>query len=196
MKSALVVFAAALVALAALACGGGPVATSPRATTPASVGVPATPAPVASAPQASPGGALPSGDELCALLGSADWSALNLAAAQPSVESDGPGTAYCTYSDDSGGSGGLELDAFVDTSVSDAESTFETITGGMPGGTPIPLTGADEVLINPDVDGTFGAIVVRSGRFTYTISLPAGDQSQAQLLALAASVLSRGQSYR
>jgi hypothetical protein len=88
------------------------------------------------------------------------------------------------------------LDAFVGESTRDAQDTFETIKGEMAGGEAATLPGADAVLINKDVDGTYGAIVVRNGRFNYTISLPASAEAQSQLTTLATIVLARGQAYR
>lgn len=153
--------------------------------------------PAATPTAAVPTGGLPSAAGLCALLGTADWGALNYTvAAQPTINSDGPGNAYCTYTVAAGAGGGLELDAFVDATVEDAMATFETIAGEMSGGQSATLPGADQVLINPAVGGEYGAINVRAGRFTFSISLPTGAQAQSQLLALAATVLTRGQAWR
>lgn len=158
------------------ACGG---ASTPTPTVAPTAGGPASPA------------------DLCALLGTADWAANGYpAAAQPTINSDGPGSAYCTYTGAAGAGGGLELDAFVDATTDDASGTFDTITGEMSGGQPTTLTGADQVLINPAVDGSYGAIIVRAGRFTFTISLPTGTQAQTQLTTLATIVLSRASSLR
>lgn len=153
--------------------------------------------PAATPTSALPTGGLPSSADLCALLGTADWAALGYsAAAQPAISSDGPGSAYCTYTGTAGAAGGLELDAFVDATAQDAMGTFETITGEMSGGQSATLPSADQVLINPAVGGTYGAIIARAGRFTFTISLPTGAQAQSQLLALAAIVLARAQAWR
>lgn len=179
------------------ACGGN---NSQQDRTPAPGSTPSPPAvsTQSNTAPASVSAALPSAQELCDLLTSADWGQLNyVTAAQPDVNSDGPGSAYCTYAGESGGEGGLELDSFVGESVSDAEETFDLISAGSDGGgQTITLPGADEVFIDPSIDGAFGAIVVRTGRFTYTVSLPAGEQAEAQLLALAGIVLTRSSALR
>lgn len=169
-----------------------------------SVGSPTSPgastaivlAPTTSAPLGSQG-PLPAADELCTLLTPTDWVSAGLqGAAQPLADTDGPGTAYCTYTTQAGADGGLELDAFVDNTVVDAQGTFQTITDEGGGGQPATLPGADAVVINSNADGTYGWIAVRNGRFSYTISLPKSTQSQAELMALAAIVLARGHAYR
>jgi hypothetical protein len=177
-----------LVSLVA-ACGTGSPAT-PRASAP----VAETPA---GSPPAGSTGALPAADVLCQLLAPTDWTSAGLqGAGQPVSDTDGPGTAYCTYTTQAGANGGLELDAFVDSTVADAQGTFQTITDEGGGGQPATLPGADAVVINSNADGIYGWIAVRNGRFSYTISLPKSTQSQAELMALAAIVLARGQAYR
>jgi hypothetical protein len=147
-------------------------------------------------PTAPASGGLPSASELCALLTPLDWSQFQFSnATQPQVNGD-PGSAYCVYAGQSGSTGGLELDSFIDASVADAQGTFNTIAGEMIGAQTVDLPGADEALMSPNVDGTFGAIVARAGRFTYTISLPTSEGARVQLETLAGLVLSRAQSYR
>jgi hypothetical protein len=185
------------------ACGGGSVTTqAPRASATGTVPSPAPTTPSTTTPASAPatvsGGGLPSGESLCALLTSADWGQFNyVTAAQPEIESDSPGSAYCTYAGDSGASGGLEFDAFAHETVEDAEETFDLISGGTDGdGKTVTIPGADEVFIDSSIDDTFGAIVVRTGRFTYTVTVPDGDQAETQLLALAAIVLTRASALR
>jgi len=140
---------------------------------------------------------MPTEAELCALLTAEDWGAFGfVTAAQPEINSDGPGSAACVYAGQSGATGGLELDAYAHDTVAEAEETFGTISEGMPAAQPFTLPGADEVLLDPDIDASYAAILVRNGRFTYTISLPAGEAAEAQLAALAAAVLTRSQQYR
>jgi hypothetical protein len=190
MRSALLrLFALALPLLVA-ACSGGP-ASSPT---------PAAPTPTAApsgAPSVPASGGLPSANDLCALLTPLDWSQFQFSnATQPRVNSDAPGDAYCVYAGQSGSSGGLELDSFVSASVADAQGTFNTMAGDMAGAETVDLPGADEALISPNIDGTFGAIAVRAGRFAYTISLPTSDSARVQLETLARLVISRAQAYR
>lgn len=185
MRLARFVVVLALVA----ACSGGPKASPSPVVAPTG-----TPSAVPTAVQS---GGLPSANELCTLLTPLDWSQFQFSnAVQPVVNSDAPGSAYCVYAGQSGATGGLELDSFVDASVADAQGTFNTIAGEMTGAQTVDLPGADEALMNANVDGTYGAIVVRAGRFTSTISLPASAGAQVQLETLAGLVLSRAQSYR
>jgi hypothetical protein len=187
-----------------VACGGGATSTV-RPTAPAitlapnpSIAVASVAvSPVAGASQAAASGGLPSANELCALLTTQDWSNVQLQPRpQPTINTDGPGSAYCTWTDISGAQGGLELDAFVDDTPSIAEDTYNTAAALMSGGQPIDLPGVDSALINPNINGTYGALLARTGRFTYSISLPAGAGSQAQLETLGGLVLSRSQQYR
>ena len=113
---------------------------------------------------------------------------------QPTSFADGPGSAYCVYAGESGATGGIEFDAFLDDSVTDAEATFETSVdeaGPMADAEPVTLPGADEAVIDTDIDGTFSSIVVRAGRFTFVIALPTGDDAELELTTLAGIVLAR-----
>jgi hypothetical protein len=175
--------------LAATGCGGSSATPtgSPRPTQTTAAGTAA-------------GGTLVPGDlatveGLCGLLNAADFGQFGfVTAAQPSTNSDGPGTAYCVYAGESGATGGIEFDAFLDDTVADAEATFETAVdeaGPMADATPITLPGADRAVIDTDIEGTWSSVVVRAGRLTFTISLPTSDAAEAQLTALAALVLAR-----
>ena len=194
MKLSASILSLALAAFVA-ACGGG----SPASVRPSPASVPSISLPSLAVPSQPAGsGSQPSAAQLCGLLTASDWASVQLtqASSQPTINSDAPGNAYCTYTATSGASGGLELDAFVDNTSSDAEGTYNTILSETPGGQPAVLPGTDAALINPNVDGKYGAIVVRNGRFTYTISLPTSAGAQTQLETLAALVLTRAQQYK
>ena len=173
-----------LLALIAAACGGG----GPRAT---ATPVPATQAPVTtSAP-----GELPSAQELCGLLTTEDWSQFGyVTAASPEINSDGPGTAYCVYAGTSGATGGLEFDAFVAAAEDEAQGTYDTIISGGPEMTPLDAANADSVAIS--TEGEYAVIVARTGRFTFSISLPTGDDAENELMTLANTVVTRSEAYR
>jgi hypothetical protein len=131
------------------------------------------------------------------LLTAADWSQFGyVTAAQPTINSDGPGSAYCVYAGTSGASGGLELDAFVAETDADAEETFNTIIGEGQPSDEVALPGADQAVIQAAPDGDYGAIVVRNGRLTFTISLPTSEETETQLTTLAAAVLSRSSAFQ
>jgi hypothetical protein len=173
------------------ACGGGP--SAGQTGSPRSAGTPGTTP--AGGGGASPGSGQATADELCALLTADDWGEFNyVTAAEPEVNEEDPGSATCVYAGESGARGGLELDAYQHATPAEAEETFDTIAESMPDATDAALPGADESLIQLDIPGSFAAIVVRSGRFTYTIALPAGDEAETQLNTLAATVLARSQS--
>jgi hypothetical protein len=194
VKIALSMLSLAFVAIVAACSGGGSATTRPTLPAVPSVAVPS----VSTSLQPAGSGALPAAAELCSLLTANDWATVQLsqAAAQPTINSDGPGSAYCTYTAAAGASGGLEFDAFVDNTAADADGTYNTIVGETPGGQPGDLPGADAVLINTDVDGKYGAIIVRNGRFIYSISLPTSNGAQTQLETLAALILARAQQYK
>lgn len=203
MKLAGSILGIALCTILAACSGSG---ATPRPSLPAvpsiaipSVSIPSIAIPSgASASQPAGSGASSSAQQLCALLTANDWAAVQLsqAAAQPVINSDSPTDAYCVYSGASGATGGLEFDAFIDDTAQDAQATYNTVAGEMPGGQPVTLPGTDAALINPNADGTYGAIVVRNGRFTYTISLPTSNAAQTQLETLAALVVTRAQQFK
>ncbi len=180
MRTAVLRLAAVLLPLALVACGGGA----------------ATPSPL---PTAQPSGlfspgAVPTADQLCQLLAAADWTAAGLSGAQaPAIDDDGPGTgsAYCTYGAQSGATGGLELDVFVDPTIDGASTTFATIAQSLPPSERPNVSGIDDGLINPNIDPGFGAILVRAGRLVVTITLPTSAQAADQLTSLTQTVLSR-----
>ena len=130
--------------------------------------------------------------KLCDLLGPGDFAAAGIpGAGTPTVNSDGPGSAYCVYAGQSGATGGLELDVFVD--AEGAEDTFDTIigeSGSTMDAISIPGAGVDEAVATDG--GDYAAIAVRRGALVFTISGPAGAGMSAKLAALAATVLARG----
>ena len=173
------------VLVVATACGGGTSPSPVPTTAAASQAVTGTHAP----------GGLPAAEELCGLLSAEDWGQFGyVTAATPTINTDGPGTAYCVYAGTSGGTGGLEFDAFVDTSLEDAVATQETILGEGPDMEPIELAGADAAFISSD--GDVAGIVVRIGRFTFTIALPDGEEADTQLTTLANRVIDQSAFYR
>jgi hypothetical protein len=175
---------AALVVL--VGCGGG-------AAPPTSAGpTPGKTATSTSEPATDVPGTDATGAQLCSLLGAEDFGAFGyVTAAEPSVSSDGPGNAYCVYAGESGATGGIEFDAFVDDTVEDAEETYRITTEPLAGGAPAGVPGADESVIATGIEDTWAAIAVRKGKLTYTVSLPTSDEAETQLKVLAAAVLSR-----
>ena len=172
--------ATAIVALVA-ACGGGTATNGPGATT------------------AGPGGGQPTGapvtdlTKLCELLGPGDFATVGIAgAAVPTVNSDGPGSAYCVYAGESAATGGIEFDVFIDE---DAEGVFDTIvdeTSGDLGSVIIP--GVDAAVGTDGVAGQadgYGTVVVRKGPLVFTIAAPGGPGTTLKLSALAGIVIAR-----
>jgi hypothetical protein len=138
---------------------------------------------------------IPSADQLCQLLTPADWTAAGLSGARaPSVDTDEPGSAYCTYGGASGGTGGLELDVFVGATVDDALLTYATINESIPSPALPNLSGVDQAAMNANMEPGFGAIVARAGKLVLTVSLPTSDSAATQLTSLTALVLTRATS--
>jgi hypothetical protein len=179
------VFIALLIVIAAACSSGAASRTSVPTTAGASSAVTTTHAPAD----------LPAPEELCALLSADDWAQFGYVTADsPTVDTDGAGSAYCVYAGQSGGTGGLELDAFVDVALQDAVETQETILDEGPDMEPIDLPGADAAFIGDE--GDVAGIVVRTGRFTFTIALPSGDDAEEQLKTLANEVIDQSAVYR
>jgi hypothetical protein len=135
---------------------------------------------------------MPTADQLCQLLTPADWTAAGLSGATaPSVDSDEPGSAYCTYGSASGATGGLELDVFVGPTIDDASLTYATINESIPTPTAPDLSGVDQAAMNTNMEPGFGAIVARAGKLVVSVSLPTSANAGNQLTALTALVFSR-----
>jgi hypothetical protein len=181
-----------LVAIAALvaACGQG--GSGPQGMTPGDAASnPASAAPTTDFPI---GRAVTDPTRLCDLLGPGDFEIAGVAGAGiPEVTSDGPGSAYCVYAGDSGATGGIELDAFVDE---DPEALYETIRAeGAEALAALTVPGAEQAEGWEGVAGDparFARILVRSGKLVFAIAAPGGDGMDAKLAALAALVVSRG----
>ncbi len=177
MRSALLRLFSFALPLVVVACAGGPAASPTAAPT---------------VPGLFSSGVMPIADQLCQLLTPADWTAAGLAGARaPSVNSDEPGSAYCTYGGVSGATGGLELDVFVGATVDDASYTYATIKESIPTPNVPNLSGVDEGVIDTNIEPGYGAIVARAGKLVLTVSLPTSASAATQLTSLAALVLSR-----
>jgi hypothetical protein len=166
-----------------------------------------TPAPTAggaasSTPVANTGGlatGVPVTDDtkLCDLLGPGDFAAVGIQrAAAPTVNSDGPGSAYCVYAGLSSATGGIEFDAFVGD---DAASVFDTIRseGGV-NLAPIDVAGADDAAGSDGEAGKdegFASVIVRKGGLAFVIGAPGGPGMATKLVTLAKVVLERGAAF-
>jgi hypothetical protein len=194
---------AALVLVPILAaCGGGgaPSTSQPGAATSAPGGATAAPGGATSAPAATGGtGSLATGGpvtdltKLCDLLGPGDFTNLTiLGAGTATVHSDGPGSAYCSFTGTSAAEGGIEFDVFVGD---DADGTYNTIMGEATGLEPATVAGSDKSAITAGVEGQAdkpAAVLVKKGKLVFTIAIPAGLYRKAAVNALALIVLSRG----
>ena len=189
------------------ACGGattttapGGATTAPGGSTPgAATGVPggATSAPATSAGGGTAAGAtgVPVTDitKLCDLLGPGDFTALTIpGAGTATVNTDGPGSAYCSFTAVSAAQGGIEFDVFVGD---DPNGTYNTILGETSGLAPTTMAVADKAAMTAGVQGQAdkpAAVLVQKGKLVFTIAVPAGLYREAALNALALIVLSRG----
>ena len=170
---------------AVAACGGATTTTAPGGAT--------------TAPGTTAGGGLATGgpvtdiEKLCDLLGPGDFEAVGITGTgAPTVNSDGPGSAYCTYTGSTGANGGVEFDVFVDD---DAAGTFQTILGEISSVAPLELPGVDEAAGGDGIAGEPdqpASIVVRKGKLVFTIAAPGGPNNSLMLETLAALVIARG----
>ncbi len=171
-----------VVVLAALLAGCGGAATA----TPGSAAS-GTPAPASSQAATQDGGAV--GQIDCSLLAPSDFTGAGITGA--SAPSDNPdGTShYCVYAGTSGATGGIELDVFLDDSVTNAQATYETATGEGPTGPPPAGATFDQASYGA-ADG-HGFLVVRQGPLTFALSAPDSPATAAALVALANLVVQR-----
>lgn len=200
------IFAAGALVLAGVlaACGGGAGATvAPGATqVPAGTNAgAATAAPGATTPAVgttppaavgATGGPVTDVAKLCDLLGPGDFQSVAIeGAVTATVNTDGPGSAYCSFTAQSAAQGGIELDVFV---TDDPQGTFNTAKGELPGLHEFLIVGADESLGTEGVAGQAdkpAAVLVRKGKLVFTLGAPAGPFVPAALTALSLMVLSR-----
>ena len=192
---------AALVLVPVLAaCGGGTPATSnpggatsqPGGATSAPGGATGAPAPTGGTGNLATGTPVTDVTKLCDLLGAGDFSGLAIeGAGAVTVNSDGPGSAYCSFTATSAAQGGIEFDVFVDD---DPDGTYNTIMGETVGLASTTIVGADKAAMTAGVEGQAdkpAAVLVKKGKLVFTIAVPAGLYREAALTALSLIVLSR-----
>jgi hypothetical protein len=190
------------------ACGGGAASTTtPGGATTAPGSTPgsatAIPGGATSAPAATTAGGgggagatgMPVTDvtKLCDLLGPGDFSSVAIdGAGAVTVNTDGPGSAYCSFTAVSAAKGGIEFDVFV---TDDPDGTYNTIMGETVGLAQTTVAGAERAAITPGVQGQAdkpAAVLVKKGKLVFTIAVPAGLYREAAVNALALIVLARG----
>jgi hypothetical protein len=183
------------------ACGGGAgPTTAPGAATTgpgSTTGAAATTAPggVTAGPgggSLATGGPITDVTKLCGLLGPGDFEQLTITGAgTATVNSDGPGSAYCSFTAVSAAQGGIEFDVFVGD---DPDGTYNTILGETTGLAPSTIAGSDKSAMTAGVEGQVdkpAAVLVQKGKLVFTIAVPAGLYREAALNALSLIVLSR-----
>ncbi|HJP89393.1 MAG TPA: hypothetical protein VJ850_10200 [Candidatus Limnocylindrales bacterium] len=197
--------AAALLLVPVLAAcgGGGSAATSnPGGATSAPGGATSAPVATAAAPSTAGGGGgggagatggpVTDVTKLCDLLGAGDFSSVAIeGAGAATVNSDGPGSAYCSFTAASAAQGGIEFDAFVGD---DPNGTYNTVLAETTGLAPTTMAVADKAAMTAGVQGQAdkpAAVLVQKGKLVFTIAVPAGLYREAALNALALIVLSR-----
>jgi hypothetical protein len=169
---------------ALVACGGSTTTTPPGGAT--------TPPGTAVTGGLATGGPVTDIAKLCDLLGPGDFEAVGISGTgTPTVNSDGPGSAYCLYTGSTGANGGVELDVFYGE---DAEESYATILSEISSVAPLDLPGVDEAAGGDGIAGEPdqpASIVVRKGNLVFTIATPGGPNNSLMLESLAALVLAR-----
>ncbi len=179
------------IVLAVTACGGGGGATA--APTAAQTSAPAPAGSAGGGAAGATGGPVAAGGDVCALLGPGDFATVGLSGAGAPTRNPDTEGAYCVYAGKSGGTGGLELDAFVTTDAADADGVWQNVRSFLDTGNgKALLPGPDDVAIDTAIDTPpYAAIAVRKGRLVFGISIPTGTRAADQLVALAKLVLDR-----
>lgn len=141
------------------------------------------------------GGSVAAGDDLCKLLGPADFAAVGVAGTgTPSENNQDNSNVYCVFSGKSAATGGVEFDAFLADTSADAQATFSEIAAPM-----VDLQGlgkaafpsADGAMLRTDIPDGYAGIAIWMGKLAFDIGIPMGDQAKDQLIALAKLVLER-----
>jgi hypothetical protein len=169
------VFIVAIASIAAVACGGAATGTTGSSQAPA-------------ASQATASSAA-SGAIDCTLLTPADLAAAGIeGAADPTDNADEFGH-YCVYAGTSGATGGIEFDVFPHDDAASATETYETVIAEGPSGQPLPGDAFDASSFA--VDGDVAYATVRQGKLVFALSVPAVDNAEAGLAALATLIVQR-----
>ncbi|HMF96136.1 MAG TPA: hypothetical protein VKE96_17655 [Vicinamibacterales bacterium] len=138
-----------------------------------------------------------SGASMCVLTPADFQSAGVTNAAKPTANvQDGGGSVYCVYSGKSAATGGIELDVFypAGSTVAEAQATYKTAVDEGPPLKPISIPGADEAHWSASATSggpPFASLAVRRSTLVFTLGIPAGSNSQAQIVKLAGIVLQR-----
>ena len=195
-----------LLAVAACSAASGPAPSTGGAGAGSPTGAAATP--VASAGGATgsgaagggggTGGSVAAGDDLCRLLGPADFAAVGITGTGgPSENNQDNSNVYCVYAGKSAATGGVEFDAFLAGSKADSEATFNEIAAPMldfEGVGKAAFPEADGAQLRTDIPGGYdgyAGIAIWKGKLAFDIGVPTSDRAQDQLIALAKLVLQR-----
>ena len=151
-------------------------------------------------PARSPGPP-PTVEELAALLGPDDFSAVGVTGAGAPTTNGVDGNAYIVYAGLSAGAGGIELDVSVlDTAEDAAAMVTDPGLFAVDAATKQDM-GADLATIiegnaTNDGTGTFDTLRAQKGRLVFDLGIPTTATSRDQLIALAKLVLSRSADYQ
>lgn len=145
------------------------------------------------------GGTVAPGGDLCGLLGPGDFAAVGVAGAGAAKENNpDANNAYCVYAGTSGGTGGVELDAFLAGSRADSEAGFISasapmVTFGNIAQTEVKAAfpDADGAALRTDIPGPYAGIAIWKGKLVFDIAIPTTDSAKDQLISLAKLVLQR-----
>ena len=178
------------------AAGGG--ATSTAAPTPAAGGGGGTSATASSGgggAGTTTGGPVAAGDDLCGLLGPADFAAAGLTGTgKPTENNQDNSNVYCVYAGKSAATGGVEFDAFLAASSADSEASFNAVAAPMldfEGAGKAAFPGANDAKIRTDMPDGYAAIAIWDGKLVFDIGIPPSDHAKDRLIALAKLVLDR-----
>jgi hypothetical protein len=134
------------------------------------------------------------------LLAPGDFDAIGVKSARPPTSNSSPPTDYyCVYAGRSSATGGIEFDAFVADSAADAATVFKTVVKETADADALDRAKAlkvDAALLSLEAPGSAGPVatlVIRNGKLVFVIGFPSGPQAELQLLALARTVLQRGE---
>jgi hypothetical protein len=192
-----------LVILAACSGASGPAASTGGAGGGSPTGSVATPGPSAGSATGSgaagggggTGGSVAAGDDLCGLLGPADFAAVGISGTGTATENNQDNSnVYCVYAGKSAATGGVEFDAFLAASKSDSEATFNSIEAPMldfEGVGKAAFPDADGAKLRTDIPDGYAGIAIWKGKLAFDIGVPTSDQAKDQLIALAKLVLQR-----
>jgi hypothetical protein len=140
-------------------------------------------------PGASVGGPATEAARLCTVLTEEDFAQLGFPTRGPNPIPEGPGSAICEVAS------GVGYEVYTHDTPEEAAATYRTIVENVPmDGQPVQVPGAAEALLDLSIGEDAAGIAGHTGSNAFFIGIPASDDAESRLLALAGLLVQRAAS--